>query len=327
MVALCQTNVSVMSETAYRQLLNEYATTVQKPLTPVDAARLKRRFEQATTVVDADGNPIAVDNRAVLKTLTEASQKTRSGRIAPEARTQAVVLNSLNRPKSDATSADPERLAEQILREKEFRDASVPKSAKNWWEEWQEKIQKAIDDFLRSLSRNGPAWNWGGGEWFARIVQGTLILFAVFVVVIGLYYLIRWAGTLRPAFRRRTDLISGLDLLEKDLPDPLVAARQSAAQGDYRSALRLAYIAALRQLATNGLLVLQENKTNWEYQRDLNRRSTTAYNTLLPATRLFDVVWYGQRPATRTEYEAVVAAHDALTTLHADNRSTTEKAA
>ena len=41
-------------------------------------------------------------------------------------------------------------------------------------------------------------------------------------------------------------------------------------------ALRLAYIASLRRLEAAGLLVLEKDKTNWEYQRGLRSRSPAA---------------------------------------------------
>ena len=61
-----------------------------------------------------------------------------------------------------------------------------------------------------------------------------------------------------------------------------------------------------------GLLVLADDRTNWEYQRALRGRADAAYQSLLPVTRDFDRIWYGHRRATRAEYDRAVAAHDAL---------------
>jgi hypothetical protein len=44
----------------------------------------------------------------------------------------------------------------------------------------------------------------------------------------------------------------------------------------------------------------------------LRGTSRPVYDTLLPATRLFDRVWYGEENATEAEYQRVVAVHDAL---------------
>jgi hypothetical protein len=198
-----------------------------------------------------------------------------------------------------------------ILATTEFKDAAASVQPKTAWETFLEGIQKTIRDFLDRLFRRQNAPDPKPVPWLAQFVVYTLYFLATVGALIGLYYLGRWAVERRAATggeRGRT----GFDLGDLSLADPLASSRQLAERGDYRGALRLAYLASLQRLSRARLLVLRENRTNWEYQRALRSRSTLAYDVLLPATRLFDEAWYGDRQATPEEYEVVVAAHDAL---------------
>nr|WP_262905325.1 DUF4129 domain-containing protein [Hymenobacter nitidus] len=68
---------------------------------------------------------------------------------------------------------------------------------------------------------------------------------------------------------------------------------QAEAAGNYRLAVRLGYLAVLKQLTDHGLIRWQPEKTNHDYLRELTAGS------LRPAfqeiTRQFEYVWYGEQ--------------------------------
>ena len=113
-------------------------------------------------------------------------------------------------------------------------------------------------------------------------------------MIVGLYYGFTYVkfGRGPKKTKKSGALGTGLDLDDLGIADPLAHARALAEQSDFREAVRYVYIASLRKLAGSGLVTLQENRTNWEYQRSLRSRSATVYDTLLPGTRLFDRIWY-----------------------------------
>jgi hypothetical protein len=314
-----------ISLTAYRDLLSEYeAGAARQGMSRAQATALRQRFQAILAVSCPDGHLVTVDNSREIATLDQMAAH--PGRRADkEDATRIVLLNDLIAPPTAPLPprGDAGALARQILAAREFKDAAAPVPPRTWWDDLMESIQKKIADFLNWLfgGKRSPSGKAVPG--LAPFIVYTLYFLAAVGALIGLYYLARSLVEYRRTVRRRTGALAGLDLDELALPDPLASSRELAERGDYRGALRLAYIASLRRLAQAGLLVLQENRTNWEYQRSLRRRSTLAYDVLLPATRLFDAVWYGGRQATPAEYEIVVAAHDALPTAPAAGSTAT----
>jgi hypothetical protein len=73
-------------------------------------------------------------------------------------------------------------------------------------------------------------------------------------------------------------------------------ARELLAKGELRLALRSFYLASLAQLAGNNLIHLARSKSNWDYERELQRRAH-AIPGLLDAfvenLSVFDRTWYG----------------------------------
>jgi hypothetical protein len=298
-----------------------------RPLTPAEATSWGRRLLAARTVTFPDGQQVATDNRDLARSLAALAAAAGARRPKRDQTARQHVLARLDTldallspndgapPPAAARDADPQRQAATILAGEEFRRAAQTEPPKTWWDRMWERIGEAIASFFRRLFGNVPEV--GGtpstaARWVVVVLVGLVALLALFLA--GRTLRDRHVARQRPAGAG-----GGFDLAD-DLPDPLGAARRQADAGDYRSALRLAYIASLRRLSASGLLVLNENKTNWEYQRALRGRSRAAYERLLPVTRDFDRVWYGRRAATREEYERAVAVHDALPAAPAPGR-------
>jgi hypothetical protein len=299
----------------YRALIHDYHTAAKDRLNRYSASSLKQRFERIDAVRMPDGARIPVDNSPDIAILTAALNRRPSQSEYETTIARARALDAALRAAPPALRGDPKQQAFAILAAPEFkelRETQRPPQSRSWLERLARSIARWLDRiFNRRMPNAPPVADPLPG--LVEAVRITLYVLAGAGALFGVYLLARYLASRPELFRRTKRTGIGKDALSEDsLPDPLGASRNLAAQGDYRSALRLAYIASLRRLAAAGLLVLQENKTNWEYQRHLRRRSTSAYDVLLPATRLFDEVWYGQRQATAQEYERVAAAYDAL---------------
>ncbi len=182
---------------------------------------------------------------------------------------------------------------------------------------------RAVGKFFRWIFSKFPQnkTRWNVKNPMASLGNGvllTLYFIATVGAVVAVYFLSRYLFDLYETCagrKRRAGALGGdLDLSREGITDPLGTASQRAAAGDYRSAIRLTYIAALWKLGESGILTLEKNRTNWEYQRALRQQSQSLHDDLLPATRLFDRVWYGREPGTETEFAAISAVYDKLPT-------------
>jgi hypothetical protein len=249
-----------------------------------------------------------VDNSRLLDALGRAtsprSTPTEQRKAVAEASARLRALDNTLRPGRAAAppgrnTPDPRQQVRAILQTDEFRRAMSDVAPRESWLERQwNRMWAAIERWWRGLFGNR---RWSGPNLRLNWLRDTVLflwnirwwLLGAFLAVV-LWLLLRkrgdeLAGLFRRRRRQRSGGAHGGDLaLDDDTPDPLGAARERAAAGDYRGAVRLAYIASLRKLQNAGLLVLERDKTNWEYQRALRGRSRAAHDTLLPATRLFD---------------------------------------
>ncbi len=87
-------------------------------------------------------------------------------------------------------------------------------------------------------------------------------------------------------------------------------ARKLIASGDHRLALRAYFLAQLSALSTEGLIVIRKAKSNREYARELAQRGHGNRN--LPEIfwhelRLFESIWYGERPSGPEEIRQMEA--------------------
>ena len=60
------------------------------------------------------------------------------------------------------------------------------------------------------------------------------------------------------------------------------------------------------------MLTLERHRTNWEYQKLLQRRDASVAEQLLPATRLYERIWYGGEAATAQEVSLLTSLFSTL---------------
>ncbi len=76
---------------------------------------------------------------------------------------------------------------------------------------------------------------------------------------------------------------------------------QAVAAHNYRLAVRLYYLAIIKELSTNKLIRWRKEKTNRDYLREL--RQAPVYEAFQEATRIFERCWYGNRPLAAQDFD------------------------
>ena len=115
--------------------------------------------------------------------------------------------------------------------------------------------------------------------------------------------------------RRRKDKDDDVrEVLGEELADDVTAAElltkanELARQGDFRSAIRRAYIALLCDLEQRGKVHLHRAKTNRDYLDEL-KPEQSLYPTFSVMTGAFEHVWYGHEQATESEYSDFITLY------------------
>jgi hypothetical protein len=208
--------------------------------------------------------------------------------------------------KLDAGARRPQ--LDQILARREYRveeeqESSLRKLLKRLW-----------DAFLRFLSMFRPA------QRQAPVIKGgdSLTWFRIFILLVvfvaaaaGIWRLIK-----RIKHRQKSEKEKELrEILGEEIPeditvaDLLSKANELARRGDYRTAIRRAYIASLFELEQRGKLRLHSSKTNRDYldALRLEREIFPGFSTM---TGVFERIWYGQIGASEDEFKGFIFQYD-----------------
>ncbi|MFN0084404.1 MAG: DUF4129 domain-containing protein [Blastocatellia bacterium] len=196
---------------------------------------------------------------------------------------------------------DPRARLGEILSRPEYRPERLQESSLRTW---MKKLRDAIARFMRKLfgeprPRESERGSSSGGAW-ARILIALL-------VVVGLLFAL---AKLRRFRRRGEEAEAGAEIREvlgevipEDVSasDLLARARELAQRGEYRPAIRRAYLSLLIEMEQRGKLRLHRSKTNRDYQ-DAMRAENALYPGFCSMTGTFEEVWYGEHGATENDF-------------------------
>jgi len=160
--------------------------------------------------------------------------------------------------------------------------------------DWIRKGLSPADDGTQTSLPDFTKWN------------GLLIIVAIVLALvalgIGIWFIWR-RGRRKPIEAEAATLVAvpdltSEDLLANELPQDewLRIAREKAANGDYRLALRALFLAGLAGLGERNLVSLARHKSNLEYERELARKSRNDPELTHPFHENvtdFERVWYG----------------------------------
>jgi hypothetical protein len=171
-----------------------------------------------------------------------------------------------------------------------------------WGRFWQRLFSWLVRQFgwVSSYSYDG-FWRW--------LIYGLLAAAVVYMVVRLLQVDLTWAFSRTP--RRAVLAYETLneDIHELDFP---VQLREAEEAGNLRLAVRLGYLALLKQLSDRALIKWQPDKTNQTYLRELASQRPALRPAFAERTRQFEYVWYGELALTPALYAEVRAEQVAL---------------
>lgn len=136
-------------------------------------------------------------------------------------------------------------------------------------------------------------------------VLGAVLLVLAVLAVAGLVYL----APSRRARRRGAVLDAGPVHTARDHRS---RAEDRAAAGDFAQAIRERLRAIGRELEERAVIAPRPGRTATELAFEAAEALPGHRTTLEEAARVFNDVWYGERPATAEGYRILVAADDAL---------------
>lgn len=308
---------ATVSEREYRALVQEYAQTTQQGITKQQARDWEQRWRTIKRVQCTDGRRLSPDHQAEADSMARALALAESGQApkaspAAKARIEARAWLLREPALQLPDRGDPAAQAKAILKSAEYERArqKAPESALTKWlrERWEAFVR-----WLRSLALESPQKS-PDLTGAATAIRIFLYVIAGLAVLGGLWLLLRHGSGWRWSRRHSAAGASAEkdDLTGATIPDPLGAANAAADRGDYRLAVRLAYIACLWRLRDAALLTLERHRTNWEYQSLLRRRDPRVAQQLLPATELYEKIWYGGASATQPDFTLLLELFNRL---------------
>jgi hypothetical protein len=205
-------------------------------------------------------------------------------------------------PANDPASASSKLNA--ILARPEFAHAA----RESWWNKFRARVIKIISDALdRLLSRVGGQKSLGVALlWIAISAAAVFMAYWIFQM---------WFRAAR---------VQELALQAAAVPlrtwqEWVLAARESAARGDFRMAVHCAYWAGIARLQDTGALAPDRTKTPREYLRALAKSKLVMPETLAGRqhalsllTARLEKIWYGFHPATEADFRDSLAQLETL---------------
>ncbi len=205
----------------------------------------------------------------------------------------------------DRASQDQRVRLDGILARPEYQPEEKRESTiARWIRRIKEFILRLLSILFGRPSARSPR---SGGDGLIIFLRVLVILVMTAALIFGAAKLARRFLTRRkPAEEAQTREALGEEIPEDATAEDLFSmASELARHGEYRKAIRRAYIALLCDLDQRGKLRLGRSKTNRDYL-DAMRSERRIYPTFAVMTLAFERAWYGQERATEEEFRNFV---------------------
>lgn len=300
-----------------------YAQALERIAPLLEAGRLEEAQAEAGELravrVDFAGETVGTDS-TVLDGVVAAQAGAEARTQAARVRRLAGVLRTMPRGAAGAGDLHPESLARLGPGEDaskggdvgtahiEVQAPTVPERIVGWFVAAYDWLADVIGDILDWLARFQPrrAARAGGESGTATAAIAVVAIVAAVLAVLAYRALRRGSSRVEVESDRVLSSVRDEDPLSREAGEWEKHARDLAAAGRWREAVRAWYHAVLVCLFQNGLLHYQKGRTNWEYASRLAPEHAWR-PTFLDLTRLFDREWYG-RPASDAEAVRACAA-------------------
>ncbi|HMB26683.1 MAG TPA: DUF4129 domain-containing protein [Blastocatellia bacterium] len=263
-------------------------------------------FNGATTRVDNAWLHEAVDG--AVKTEVAAERRLQmlgeiSARLTRLRQSIKSAQTADGRASQDQRARLDDILARPEYRPEEERESTIARGVSH--------IKEFIARLLRKLFGGSPARApQTGGAGLVMVLRALIFLVVVAALIFGAAKLVRrFQIRQKPAKEAETREALGEEIPEYVTAADLFAmASELARQGEYRKAIRRAYIALLCDLDQRGKLRLGRSKTNRDYL-DAMSSEQRIYPTFSVMTLAFERAWYGQARATEEEFHNFVSLY------------------
>jgi hypothetical protein len=230
-----------------------------------------------------------------------------------------------------AAEADPKQALGQILQEPEFqklaaraelqelvKNVKVNVSTKTWWDSFLDWLKGILFKPPQIKAPNpqvrAPALGWLQPVFWVLLAVSVLFVLAMIVKSI-IERPIRGAEASAGELMVVPPLEASAteNALDHTVDEWERFAQQWLGRGDVRQAVRALYLATLVHLHRERHIDYNRAFTNWVYVRHF-RGEREHQEILRGITRIFDEVWYGERPCGETQYRYVESGARALGT-------------
>jgi hypothetical protein len=332
-VALCVALFAATPRADYQRRVNEAAQLAQGAVEKLDTqteatlAKLAQLLPAAEDVVEpvAGGEQLIRINNSPLQeqlaqlplvtTDDEEDQEDAELRVA-QWQELSDYLNALNARVNDLNTPLPTNFKlernqlDNILARAEYKtDEREASGIQHWLKQQWQRFAK----WLRTLFRQSEREPTKPGQGTVKVARVIIVTILIAALAFALYQLSQWWRARQPKDKKeKAREILGVEITdETTTEDLLAAARALAQQGDYRGAIRRAYIALLYELEQRGKLRLHRSKTNRDYLNAL-RHETALYSSFAALTRSFEIAWYGQSHSTQFDFEGFLSGYSDL---------------
>jgi hypothetical protein len=288
--------------------LEEYQATLQQWSSEVgrisaDSSIAQKLRDSLPKSVQVRIEPKTIESStAWLNTALETLQKTKPEKRADlikkiQARLEAMQHEARQFSQPAGATSDSQAKLKAILAAREFKAVRGPSA----WQLLKEKIERAINKALGKIFSNVAAPAQAG-----QALVWVAIAIAACVLAIWL---------------RRRLTAAAQDIRRQPVPFAapshkgsrrwLAEAQAAALEGKWRDAIHLAYWAGVARLEEGGAWVPDRARTPREYLR-LLRPENHYRPPLAELTRSFEVIWYGDRPASSADFQHAVVQLERL---------------
>lgn len=211
---------------------------------------------------------------------------------------------------SSHRAAEVKQHVREVLSSHDFDGLRQKNEGMEAFNKWvREQLQK-LQNMLSGRRGGGMALPGFGTEILSYLILVVLIVAVAYVIA---YVIKNLAFGGRTREGKKKLMVANIEELEEagsvDFDEWLAAARQHAAQGDYRRAYRAVFVAMLLRMDRYGAIEYKKSRTNGEYLRAL-RKNPTLFQLMQPAANAFDARWYGHIPATEADYRSCLTTFE-----------------
>ncbi|WMX14835.1 MULTISPECIES: DUF4129 domain-containing protein [unclassified Aureispira] len=141
---------------------------------------------------------------------------------------------------------------------------------------------------------------------FKDFAQTLLVFLAVIILAFVVFKVVAGDAVLVNKEVRRRKPVT-LEQIETNLQEADVEGflKQALADKDYRLAIRLYYLAIIKELAAKGVIEWKKDKTNGHYMRELRNKNHPKLKDFKAVTRIFEYVWYSNTAFDGGQFEEV----------------------